>query len=196
MTIPQRSSRFSMIGSRARSQWLFLEKLCHYSCAFIYKPIIILYHTSLIYDNILDKFEFERSVLRPKSRSWWLFLEKKHCHYSGALIYYPINFDNADNVNTVINSLASECIPNKHVRIKPLDPPWITFTFKRYIRKRKRAYKGAKRTNLDFHWNSFKQIRNRVIKMIRDSKQQHYDKIVEKLRSNTLSTNWLDWWST
>ena len=100
----------------------------------------------------------------------------------------------ADNVNTVINSLASECIPNKHVRIKPLDPPWITSTLKRYIRKRKRAYKRAKRTNLDFHWNSFKQIRNRVIKMIRDSKQQHYDKIVEKLRSNTLSTK--DWWST
>ena len=30
--------------------------------------------------------------------------------------------------------------------------------------------------------------------MIRDSKQLHYDKIVEKLRSNTLSTK--DWWST
>ena len=28
----------------------------------------------------------------------------------------------ADNVNTVINSLASECIPNKHVQIKLLDP--------------------------------------------------------------------------
>ena len=39
----------------------------------------------------------------------------------------------ADNVNTVINSLARECIPNTHVRIKPLDPPWITFTLKRYI---------------------------------------------------------------
>ena len=28
----------------------------------------------------------------------------------------------AENVNTVINSSASERIPNKHVRIKPLDP--------------------------------------------------------------------------
>ena len=60
--------------------------------------------------------------------------------------------------------------------------------------KRKRAYKRAKRTNLDFHWREFKQIRNHVVKLIRDSKQLHYDKIAEKLKSNTLSTK--HWWST
>ena len=27
----------------------------------------------------------------------------------------------AENINTAIRSLATECIPNKHVRIKPLD---------------------------------------------------------------------------
>ena len=36
MTIPRISSRFSVIGSRSRSQRLFLEKLCHHSSAFIY----------------------------------------------------------------------------------------------------------------------------------------------------------------
>ena len=100
----------------------------------------------------------------------------------------------ADNVNTVINSLASECIPNKHVRIEHLDPPWITFALKRYLYVNVSALIRAKRTNLDFHWISFLQIGNRVIKMICDLKQLHYDKIIEKLRSNTLST--MDWWST
>ena len=47
MTIPRTSSRFSVIGSRSRSQWLFLEKLCHHSSAFIYKPILILFHTNV-----------------------------------------------------------------------------------------------------------------------------------------------------
>ena len=47
MTIPRTSLRFSVIGSRSRSQWLFLEKLCHHSSAFIYKPILILYHTNV-----------------------------------------------------------------------------------------------------------------------------------------------------
>ena len=32
------------------------------------------------------------SVLGPRSRSQWLFLEK-HCHRSSALIYYPISIE-------------------------------------------------------------------------------------------------------
>ena len=32
----------------------------------------------------------------------------------------------ANNINSNILSLAAECTPNKHVRIKPLDSPWLT----------------------------------------------------------------------
>ena len=100
----------------------------------------------------------------------------------------------ATNLNTAITSIASECIPNKHVRIRPLDPPWLSSTLKRQIRKRKRAYKRAKLTNLDVHWKSFKKIRNQVTNMIRGPKQSHNDKIADKLLSTTLSVK--DWWST
>ena len=54
----------------------------------------------------------------------------------------------ANNINKSINTLASECIPNRHVRIKPSDPPWITSTIKYYIRKRKRAFRRAKKQAL------------------------------------------------
>ena len=36
------------------------------SSDFIYYPILILFHTNVIYDNILDKFEFERSRAKVK----------------------------------------------------------------------------------------------------------------------------------
>ena len=65
MTIPRTS--FSVIGSMLRLQWLFSDKLGHYSRAFIYRPILILYHTNVKYDNILDKFEFEPSRVRVKA---------------------------------------------------------------------------------------------------------------------------------
>ncbi|MEW8547708.1 MAG: reverse transcriptase family protein, partial [Candidatus Thiodiazotropha sp.] len=100
----------------------------------------------------------------------------------------------ADNINVSIVSLASECIPNRQIRIKPLEPPWITTFLKRHIRKRKRAYKKAKKTNKESHWKTFKKLRNRVVTMIRESKNTYYEKLAEKLRSNTLSTK--DWWST
>ena len=65
---------------------------------------------------------------------------------------------------------------------------------RRLIRKRKRAFRKANRTNLSEHWVKFKQLRNKVINLIRDSKQSHKDKIANKLRSGTLSS--MDWWRT
>ena len=51
-------------GSSPRSQWLCFKKtLCHHSSAFIYRPILILYHTNVEYE---DKFEFERSWSKVK----------------------------------------------------------------------------------------------------------------------------------
>ncbi|MEW8547864.1 MAG: reverse transcriptase family protein, partial [Candidatus Thiodiazotropha sp.] len=40
----------------------------------------------------------------------------------------------------------------------------------------------------------FKKLRNRVVTMIRESKNAYYEKLAEKLKSNTFSTK--DWWST
>ena len=100
----------------------------------------------------------------------------------------------ANNINKSINTLASECIPNRHVRIKPSDPPWITSTIKYYIRKRKRAFRRAKRTGIDTHWEKFRKLRNKAVNLIRNSKKSYYDLIAERLKSKTLSAK--DWWST
>ena len=91
MTISWIHSCLSILGPRSRSQWLFLgKKHCHRSSPFMYRPILILFHTHDInkYDNILDKFEFERS--RAKVRVTVAILEN-HCHRFSALTYYPIS---------------------------------------------------------------------------------------------------------
>ena len=99
-----------------------------------------------------------------------------------------------NNINTTVISLAKECIPNRCIKIKPSEPPWINSTIKRNIRKRKRAYKKVKRTNSESDWKKFKSLRNKVVQNIRDSKKSFYDKIAAKLTSETLSSK--DWWST
>ena len=50
----------------------------------------------------------------------------------------------ANNIHSTVMSLATECIPNKYVRVRPIEPAWINLKIKRYIRKRKRAYKRVK----------------------------------------------------
>ena len=97
------------------------------------------------------------------------------------------------NFTDHLNLLTAECIPNKTVRIRPSDPPWITTAVRKLIHKRKRAYKKAKQLNTTTLWNKFKKIRNKVIESIRKSKQLYLDQLSNKLKSESLSSK--DWWS-
>ena len=136
---------------------------------------------------------FLRHVWYYERGDFNLFRDKASTLDWGSLQSSDINIY-ADNINTAINSMATECIPSRHVQIKPLDPPWLTASLKRHIRKRKRAFRKAKRTNLDSHWKKYKKLRNMVITMIRNSKKSYYNKLADRLKSSTLSTK--DWWST
>ena len=98
------------------------------------------------------------------------------------------------NITDHIISISKACIPNRLTRIKPDEPFWMNINIKRYIRKRKKAYKQAKRINIPSHWRKFRAIRNKVINMIRESKKTLNETIENKLNSNTLTSR--DWWST
>ena len=91
----------------------------------------------------------------------------------------------ANNVSNHVSVLAKECIPQ--------EPPWIASHIKKIIRKRKRSYKKAKRTNNCTDWAKFKTLCNKTTQTLRDSKEALYERITAKLTSKTLSTK--DWWS-
>ena len=68
------------------------------------------------------------------------------------------------------------------------------YRHKLYIRKRKRAYKKVKRTNLPDDCKIFKTLCNKVTNMIRESKPACSEITVNKSKSNTISSR--DWWTT
>ena len=100
----------------------------------------------------------------------------------------------AKNITDTIMDLSKQCIPNKSVRVKSSDPPWITSSVKKHIRARRRLYRKAKQTDDVEHWNRFRRHRNKTLSLIRKAKQLHIDKLKEKLTSNQLSSK--DWWAT
>ena len=100
----------------------------------------------------------------------------------------------ASNITNLLNSLKAECIPNKSIRIRLSDPPWITTAIRKLIQKRKRAYQNARQTDTPRLWAKFKKLRNKVTESIRQSKQQFLDKLSNKLKTKPLSSK--DWWST
>ena len=100
----------------------------------------------------------------------------------------------ANNITNKILDLTNSCIPNKTARIRPYEPPWMNNKLRLQIRVRKRAYRKAKQIKSDFHWNRFRQLRNKTILDIRAAKQSHLDSLAKQLSSKSLSSK--DWWKT
>ena len=88
--------------------------------------------------------------------------------------------------------MAGSCIPNK-TNYSTVWSTMDTIAIKRYVRKRKRAYRTARLTNEDRHWTKFRQLRSKVTAMIRDSKKSYKQSLSDQLKSGTLSSK--QWWS-
>ena len=68
----------------------------------------------------------------------------------------------ASNITDHLMDLAGQYIPNRKVKVKQSDPPWLNGRIKKLIRKRKRLYDKFKRTNKSADFETYKQFRNRV----------------------------------
>ena len=100
----------------------------------------------------------------------------------------------AQNVTDRILYLVNKHIPNKHVRIRKSDPPWLSNNIKQLMRKRKRLYDKYKRSKNQSDFNKYKQVRNEVTFAIRKAKSEEIDKISNKLKDPNIRQK--DWWKT
>ena len=94
-------------------------------------------------------FKFSKPKVNSFTRRIWYY-DRRTSFKVNVVDWNSLQDNNIDtyanNIHSTVMSLATECIPNKHVSVT--EPTWINSKIKRYIRKRKRAYKRAKGTNL------------------------------------------------
>ncbi|MCG8113231.1 MAG: reverse transcriptase domain-containing protein, partial [Candidatus Thiodiazotropha taylori] len=100
----------------------------------------------------------------------------------------------AGNITNNIYQLANKHIPNKIIKIRQSDPPWLSNDIKKLIRKKKRFYDKYKRTNNMHDFENYKHIRNKLTNEIRKSKTDDIRKLAKKLENTNLSPK--DWWKT
>ena len=60
------------------------------------------------------------------------------------------------------------------------------------MRQRKRAYDKAKKLNSQQRWQKYKRLRKETTNMLRSSKREYFEKMANKLNTNTTSSR--DWW--
>ena len=90
---------------------------------------------------------------------------------------------NIQDFSEIILNAADKSIPNKIVTIKSIDSPWITCHIKHLIRNRKRIYQQFK-THISLTLDEYKIMQNKVVKEIRKSKQDVFDKLDRQLSSD------------
>ena len=150
---------------------------------------------------IFGIFNFAKPKFKSYLRHVWIYsqgdynlLRAKASSFDWTSIQNTDINQHAKNISDTILSLSKSCIPNKFVRIRPSEPPWMTTRIKQQIRKRKRAFRRAKQTKTVVQWAKFKRIRNNVVSLIRESKRNIKEKLSTKLKSQPLSSR--DWWRT
>ena len=100
----------------------------------------------------------------------------------------------AQNITDTIITAAKRHVPNKNIKVRQSDPPWLNNTIKKMIRKRKRLFNKFKSTRNDIDFQNYKRFRNKVTNAIRQSKKDHIGRLAENLKNNTKAPR--DWWKT
>ena len=104
---------------------------------------------------------------------------------------------NIDDLYTVlldkINCATNTYIPRKTVTIHPDDKPWMTGEIRFKLRQKNRQHKKAKLKKREQDWAHFRTIRNEIIELIRQAKDNHLKKLQNSLVDKSVHPR--KWWS-
>ena len=144
-------------------------------------------------------FKYNRNHALSFKRQIWKYQEGDYellKHMISNTDWETLRNDDIDiyavNVTDHILNLTKECIPNKTVKIRQSDPPWMHNNLRKLMRQRKRAYDKAKKTNSQQQWQKYKRLRNETTNVLRSSKREYFEKMANKLNTNVTSSR--DWW--
>ena len=99
---------------------------------------------------------------------------------------------NTDNLTNKILELSNKNIPNKIITVRQNDLPWINNEIRKLMRKRNRYRRKAKKSNNRIDWTKFKQLRNKVVALLRSAKSKYFNKLHDKINDEKFGSK--DWW--
>jgi hypothetical protein len=97
------------------------------------------------------------------------------------------------NITRALIDAANTNIPNRVITVRKDNPPWLTSSIKRVIRRKNRLHKRAKRSNLPGHWERFRIARNKCNNLVSNAKITHYSKVSENIRLEKAGSK--NWWT-
>ena len=97
---------------------------------------------------------------------------------------------NWTDITDSLNNIVNEHVPSKLSKGKP-NLPWISSGVKRKMRKRDKLFSLARKTNKSSDWKAFREYRNYVTKIVRNSHHSYVNDVI----GNSLTENPKSFWS-
>ena len=85
------------------------------------------------------------------------------------------------------------CVPHQNVITRPKDKPWMNSEIRKCINNRRKLFYEFKRSYLDSVKNDYKQLRNKIVSMVKEAKNA-YEVKTGSIICNT-ATKPKQWWS-
>ena len=100
--------------------------------------------------------------------------------------------DNVERFTSKILEIANKFIPHKEINVRVGELPWITKEIKNNMRKRDRMRSKAKKNQNEYYWSKFRLLRNKVVDLLRNAKNNYYVDLCNKIKMNKFSNK--EWW--
>jgi hypothetical protein len=97
------------------------------------------------------------------------------------------------NITRALIGAANTNIPNRVLTVRKDNPPWLTSSIKRVIRRKNRLHKRAKRSILPGHWERFRIARIKCNNLVSNAKITHYSKVSENISLEKADSK--NWWT-
>ena len=97
--------------------------------------------------------------------------------------------ENWTSFKTNLFHVMDNCIPQKHISSWQ-DSPWMNSGIKRLIRKKKRLWNNAKRTDTAENWQKFKVTRKAVKSSMKKAYEEYVDGILEDTTPDSQRKFW------
>lgn len=154
-------------------------------------------------DHCPSVIEFNFRSLREKSytKTIWDFKNADYQSIRNQLDLFDWNnkisdINNTNIINEIINEKITTCminsIPQKTIRVRPKDKPWMNNRVRLGIRQRNRIHKKAKSSNNPEHWRKYREKRNEVITLTREAKNNYLSKLQNTLVDKSIPPR--KWW--
>lgn len=120
----------------------------------------------------------------PVTRSIWVYSKADWVEANRLLSSYKVNVNDDincawDKFNSFFLNVINQCVPQKNVRCKGKDPPWLNGVLRKLCRKKHSLYNKWKKCGRNEVYVKYKSLRNKLCNQLKHAKKVFFANLLD-----------------